>query len=74
MIRPVEPGIFRNLAATQGALQDYREAAANRRQIQAVFLPDLSGDGAARGGGAVWLGIGAANAISAPVARAGCGG
>ena len=69
VVRPVEPGIFRNLMATSSALQDYRDAAANRQQIQAAFLLTYLETVLLVVVGAVWLGIGAANAISAPVAR-----
>jgi two-component system nitrogen regulation sensor histidine kinase NtrY len=69
VVRRVEPGIFRNLRATEGALQDYREASANRQQIQAVFVLTYLETVLLVVVGAVWVGIGAANAISAPVAR-----
>ena len=69
VVRRVQPGIFQNLTATSGALQDYRDAEANREQIQAAFLLTYLETVLLVVVGAVWLGIGAANAISAPVAR-----
>jgi two-component system nitrogen regulation sensor histidine kinase NtrY len=69
VVRPVERGILSNLTATSGALQDYHDAEANRQQIQAAFLLTYLETVLLVVVGAVWLGIGAANAISAPVAR-----
>jgi two-component system nitrogen regulation sensor histidine kinase NtrY len=69
VVRRVQPGIFQNLTATSGALKDYRDAAANRQQIQAAFMLTYLETVLLVVVGAVWLGIGAANAISAPVAR-----
>ena len=67
--RRVQPGIIRNLTAASGALKDYREAEANRHQVQAAFLLTYLESVLLAMVGAVWLGMGAANAISAPVAR-----
>ena len=69
VVRRAQPGIFNNLTAASGALQDYREAEANRHQIQAVFLLTYLETVLLVVVGAVWLGMAAANAISAPVAR-----
>ena len=69
VVRRVEPGIFNNLTAASGALRDYREAEANRRQVQAIFLLTYLETVLLVVVGSVWLGMGAANAISAPVAR-----
>jgi two-component system nitrogen regulation sensor histidine kinase NtrY len=69
VVRQVAPTIFNNLTAASGALRDYRDAEANRRQIQAVFVLTYLETVLLVVVGAVWLGIGAANAISAPVAR-----
>jgi two-component system, NtrC family, nitrogen regulation sensor histidine kinase NtrY len=69
VVRRVEPGIFNNLTAASGALNEYREAEANRRQVQAIFLLTYLETVLLVVVGSVWLGMGAANAISAPVAR-----
>ncbi|HEX4097350.1 MAG TPA: HAMP domain-containing protein, partial [Caulobacteraceae bacterium] len=69
VVRRVQPGIFNNLVAANGALQDYREAEANRHQVQAAFLLTYLETVLLAVVGAVWLGMGAANAISAPVAK-----
>ncbi len=69
VVRRVEPGIFNNLAAASGALQEYREAEANRQQVQAVFLITYVETVLLVVVGAIWLGMGAANAVTAPVAR-----
>ena len=69
VVRRVEPGIFNNLASASGALRDYRDAEANRHQIQAVFVLTYLETALLVLVGAVWLGMAAANAISAPVAR-----
>ncbi len=69
VVRRVEPGIFNNLAGASGALRDYRDAEANRHQIQAVFVLTYLETALLVLVGAVWLGMAAANAISAPVAR-----
>ncbi len=69
VVRRVQPGIFNNLIAASGALQDYREAAANRHQVQAAFLLTYLESVLLAMVGAVWLGMSAASAISTPVAR-----
>ena len=69
VVRRVQPGIVNNLTAAYGALQDYREAETNRHQVQAAFLLTYLESVLLAVVGAVWLGMGAANAISAPVAR-----
>ena len=69
VVRRVEPGIVNNLVGANGALQDYRDAEANRHQIQAVFVLTYLETALLVLVGAVWLGMAAANAISAPVAR-----
>ena len=69
VVRRVQPGIIRNLTAASGALQDYREAESNRHQVQAAFLLTYLESVLLAMVGSVWLGMGAANAISAPVAR-----
>ncbi len=69
VVRRFEPGILSNLLSAYGALTAYRDAEVNRRQIQAVFQLTYVETALLVLVGAVWLGMAAANAISAPVAR-----
>ena len=69
VVRRVQPGIFNNLTAALSARQDYRDAEANRHQIQAIFLLTYLETVLLVVVGAVWLGMAAANAISAPVSQ-----
>ena len=69
VVRRVPPGIFDNLTKTYSAQQAYREAAANRQQIQGVFILTYVETVLLVLVSAVWLGMAAANAISAPVSR-----
>jgi two-component system, NtrC family, nitrogen regulation sensor histidine kinase NtrY len=67
--RPVEKGILNHLREAEGALVAYREAAASRARIQTIFGLSYVETALLVIIGAVWLGMGAANAISAPVSR-----
>jgi two-component system nitrogen regulation sensor histidine kinase NtrY len=69
VVRRVDPGILNHLRATEGSLQAYRDAERNRRQIQAVFGLTYLDTVLLVLVGAVWLGLAAAGAIAAPVAR-----
>jgi two-component system nitrogen regulation sensor histidine kinase NtrY len=69
VVRRVDPGIFNNLIAASSALQDYREADANRHQVQAIFMLTYLETVLLVVVAAASLGMAAANAISAPVAR-----
>jgi two-component system nitrogen regulation sensor histidine kinase NtrY len=69
VVRPVERGIITHLIDAQGSLTSYREAAANRERIQTIFALSYAETALLVLVGAVWLGLGAANAISAPVGR-----
>ncbi len=69
VVRRVDPGILNHLRAAEGALIAYRDAAANRRQIQLVFLLTLLETAIIAVVGAVWLGMAAASGITGPVAR-----
>ncbi|WP_374470535.1 ATP-binding protein [Phenylobacterium sp.] len=66
---PVEKGIINHLLEAEASLVSYREAAQNRQRIQAIFALSYSETALLVLVGAVWLGLGAANAISGPVAR-----
>ena len=69
VVRPVERGIINHLREAQESLVAYREAAQNRQRIQAVFALSYAETALLVLVGAVWLGMGAASAISGPVAR-----
>ncbi|HEY8617967.1 PAS domain-containing sensor histidine kinase [Phenylobacterium sp.] len=66
---PVEKGIINHLLEAEASLVSYREAAQNRQRIQAIFALSYTETALLVLVGAVWLGLGAANAISGPVAR-----
>jgi two-component system nitrogen regulation sensor histidine kinase NtrY len=67
--RSVEKGIITHLSEAQDSLIAYREAAQSRARIQAVFALSYFETALLVLVGAVLLGMSAANAISAPVAR-----
>jgi two-component system nitrogen regulation sensor histidine kinase NtrY len=69
VVKRVDPGILGNLRSTSAALSSYRDAEANRRQIQAVFALTYVDTVFLVLVGAIWLGMAAARAISTPVAR-----
>ncbi len=69
VVRRVGPGILGHLRAAESAVIAYREAAQDRRQIQAIFLLTYLETVLLVLVGAVWLGMAAASAISAPVSR-----
>ena len=67
--RRVGPGILEHLRAADRALAAYRDAARDRRQIQAIFLLTYLETVLLVLVGSVWLGMAAASAISAPISR-----
>jgi two-component system nitrogen regulation sensor histidine kinase NtrY len=67
--RPVEKGILNHLREAEGSLVAYREAAAGRARIQTIFALSYAETALLVLLGAVWLGMSAASAIAAPVAR-----
>jgi two-component system nitrogen regulation sensor histidine kinase NtrY len=67
--RPVEKGIVSYLVEAEANLVSYRDAAQNRQKIQTIFALSYAETALLVLVGAVWLGLGAANAISGPVAR-----
>ena len=67
--RPVERGIINHLMDAESSLISYREADKNRARIQAIFALSYFETALLVLVGAVLLGMSAANAISAPVAR-----
>jgi two-component system nitrogen regulation sensor histidine kinase NtrY len=66
---PVEKGIINHLLEAEASLVSYREAAQNRERIQAIFALSYAETALLVLVGAAWLGLGAANTISGPVAR-----
>ncbi|HXA38517.1 MAG TPA: PAS domain-containing sensor histidine kinase [Phenylobacterium sp.] len=69
VIRPVEKGLVGHLVEAEASLIDFRAAAQNRERIQTIFALSYAETALLVLVGAVWLGLGAANAISGPVAR-----
>ena len=69
LTRPVEKGIVENLTEAESSLGSYREAAQSRQRIQTGFALSYAETALLVLVGAVWLGMAAANAISAPVSR-----
>ncbi|MFN3585620.1 ATP-binding protein [Phenylobacterium sp.] len=67
--RPLRKGIINYLRTAEGSLVAYRDVAQNRERIQTIFALSYAETALLVLVGAVWLGLGAANAISAPVAR-----
>ena len=69
IVRPVEKGIVAHLFQSEESLVAYREAAQNRARIQTIFALSYAETALLVLVGAAWLGIGAANALSGPIAR-----
>jgi two-component system nitrogen regulation sensor histidine kinase NtrY len=67
--RPLEKGIIAHLRDAEGTIISYRDVAQNRARIQTIFALSYAEMALLLLVGAVWLGLAAANAISAPVAR-----
>lgn len=67
--RPVQAGIVDQLHDADRAVTAYREAAESRARIQRVFALSYIETALLVLVGAIWLGMGAASAISAPVGR-----
>lgn len=67
--RPVQKGIVSQLQDASNSVTAYREAAESRQRIQRVFALSYMETAMLVLVGAVWLGMGAASAISAPVGR-----
>ena len=69
IVRPVEKGIVNHLLKSEESLVAYREAAQNRARIQTIFALSYAETALLVLVGAAWLGIGAANTLSGPIAR-----
>jgi two-component system nitrogen regulation sensor histidine kinase NtrY len=69
VVRPVEKGIIDHLREADASVIAYREAAASRQRIQTIFALSYAETALLVLIMAIWLGMGAANTISGPVAR-----
>ncbi|HEY8571449.1 PAS domain-containing sensor histidine kinase [Phenylobacterium sp.] len=67
--RPLQAGIMSSLREAEGAIAPYQEAERDRQLIQMIFALSYAETALLVLVGSVWLGMGAANAISAPVGR-----
>ena len=67
--RALQPGITARLREAESSLVAYRDVAQNRKKIQTIFTLSFIETALLLLVGAVWLGLAAANTISAPVAR-----
>src|SRR5690606_12670321 len=67
--RPAAKGIVNHLREAESSIVSYREAAANRARIQAIFALSYVETALLVLVGAVWLGMAAANQVSAPIGR-----
>ena len=69
VVRPLRPGLIAQLAEAEQSIVAYREAQASRERIQAAFALSYFETALLVLVGAVWLGMSAASAISAPIGR-----
>ncbi|RZJ32557.1 MAG: HAMP domain-containing protein, partial [Brevundimonas sp.] len=69
VVRPVKPGLIGQLAAAEESIIAYREAQESRSRIQAIFALSYIETALLVLVGAIWLGMSAATAISAPIGR-----
>ena len=69
VVRPLRPGLIDQLASAEESIVAYREARESRDRIQAAFALSYVETALLVLVGAIWLGMGAASAISAPIGR-----
>ncbi len=69
LVRPLQPGLIAQMRNGEGAIVAYREAQESRERIQAAFALSYVETALLVLVGAVWLGMSAATAISAPIGR-----
>ena len=69
MVRPLKPGLLAQMRNGEESIVAYREAGENRARIQAAFALSYFETALLVLVGAIWLGMGAASAISAPIGR-----
>jgi len=69
LVRPLKPGVIGQMANAEQSIVAYRAAQADRARIQAAFALSYMETALLVLVGAVWLGMSAATAISAPIGR-----
>ena len=69
LVRPLQPGLIAKMRQGEAAIVAYREAGKSRDRIQAAFALSYIETALLVLVGAVWLGMSAASAISAPIGR-----
>ncbi|WP_420469597.1 ATP-binding protein [Brevundimonas sp. FT23042] len=69
LVRPLQPGLIGQVASARESIVAYKEAEDSRARIQAVFALSYVETALLVLVGAVWLGMSAANSISAPIGR-----
>lgn len=69
LVRPLQPGLVGQVASARESIVAYKEAEESRARIQAVFALSYIETALLVLVGAVWLGMSAANSISAPIGR-----
>ncbi len=69
VVRPLRPGLIDQLASAEQSIVAYREAQQSRERIQAAFALSYFETALLVLVGAIWLGMGAASAISGPIGR-----
>ena len=69
LVRPMQPGLIAQMRNSEAAIVAYREAEESRDRIQAAFALSYIETALLVLVGAVWLGMSAASAISAPIGR-----
>lgn len=69
LVRPLQPGLLAQMRTGEESIVAYREAEASRSRIQAAFALSYIETALLVLVGAIWLGMGAASAISAPIGR-----
>ncbi|HEX8470234.1 MAG TPA: PAS domain-containing sensor histidine kinase [Brevundimonas sp.] len=69
VVRPLAPGLVSQMRTADQSIQGYREAEDSRARIQTAFALSYLETALLVLVGAVWLGMSAASAISAPIGR-----
>ena len=69
LVRPMQPGLMAQMRNAEESIIAYREAEQNRARIQVAFALSYFETALLVLVGAIWLGMGAASAISAPIGR-----
>jgi two-component system nitrogen regulation sensor histidine kinase NtrY len=69
LVRPLQPGLIAQMRNAEQSIVAYREARESRDRIQAAFALSYFETALLVLVGAVWLGMSAASAISAPIGR-----